>query len=51
MKTEILCDVSSCKFQKNQRCQAKTISVCCDNCLMPNCSHETACSSFVNKSK
>ena len=51
MKTEILCDVSSCKFQKDQRCQAKTISVCCDNCLMPNCSHETACSSVVNKSK
>ena len=46
-KTEILCNVNSCKFQKDQRCHAKTISVCCDNCVEPNCSHETACSSFA----
>ena len=50
-KTEILCNVNSCKFQKDQRCHAKTISVCCDNCVEPNCSPETACSSFACKTR
>ncbi len=47
-KTEILCNVNSCKFQKDQRCHAKTISVCCDNCVEPNCSHETACQALLS---
>lgn len=45
-KTEILCNVHSCVFQKENRCYAKTISVSCDNCIKPVESHETACGSF-----
>lgn len=48
-KTKILCDVSSCKFHENHECCANTITVCCDNCIQPNTSHETACKSFVCK--
>lgn len=46
MKTEILCNVNSCKFHKENRCHAKTISVGCDQVLNPSKSHETACESF-----
>ncbi|WP_075876737.1 DUF1540 domain-containing protein [Merdibacter massiliensis] len=49
MKTEIFCDVTSCKFQKDQHCNAKTITVCCDNCIHAKNVHETACSSFESK--
>ncbi len=45
-KTEILCNVHSCVFHKDNRCCAKTISICCDDCILPNESHETACKSF-----
>ena len=45
-KTKILCNVSNCEFYENQECHAQTISVCCDNCICPTCSHETACKSF-----
>lgn len=48
-KTKILCDVTNCKFHENHECCANTISVCCDNCIQPNSSHETACKSFVCK--
>lgn len=46
-KTEILCNVHSCKFHSQNRCEAEVISVCCDECMTPNTSHETACKSFV----
>lgn len=45
-KTEILCNVHSCVFQKNNCCNAETISVGCDDCIMPNIPHETECKSF-----
>lgn len=48
-KTKILCDVTSCRFHENHECGANTISVCCDNCIKPQDSHETACKSFVCK--
>lgn len=49
MKTEIVCNVNTCKFQKDKHCQAKKISICCDNCVLANDLHETACSSFEKK--
>ncbi|WP_416326514.1 DUF1540 domain-containing protein [[Eubacterium] hominis] len=45
-KTEILCNVHSCVYHKDNRCEAETISVCCDNCVEPNQCHETECKSF-----
>lgn len=48
-KTKILCDVTNCKFHADHECCAETISVCCDNCIHPSSSHETACKSFVCK--
>ncbi|MBS6373627.1 MAG: DUF1540 domain-containing protein [Erysipelotrichaceae bacterium] len=45
-KTEILCSVHSCKFHKENHCCAEKISVSCDNCILPNTSHETECKSF-----
>lgn len=45
-KTEILCNVHSCVYHKDNRCEAETISVCCDNCVEPNACHETECKSF-----
>lgn len=46
-KTKILCDVTSCHFHENHECKAETITVCCDNCIKPTHTHETACKSFV----
>lgn len=45
-KTEIICNVASCVFYKEDRCHAETISVSCDNCVNPKACHETECSSF-----
>lgn len=45
-KTEILCNVHSCTFHKENMCCADKISVASDNCIMPNEAHETKCSSF-----
>lgn len=45
-KTEILCNVHSCAFHKNQKCTAKCISVNCDSCISPSACHETKCASF-----
>lgn len=45
-KTEIMCNVHSCTFQKDGHCEANTISVGCDDCIMPNKSCETECKSF-----
>lgn len=50
-KTEILCNVHSCVYHKDDHCNAETISVSCDNCLMPNACHETECHSFCNRKK
>lgn len=49
MKTNINCDVCSCRFNQNKCCCAEEISVCCDNCMTPNSPHETKCSSFIDK--
>lgn len=48
-KTNILCDVTSCQFHENHKCCANTITVCCDQCVRPCTTHETACQSFVKK--
>lgn len=48
-KTEILCNVHSCVYQKDDRCHAETISVCCDNCIQPCECHETECKSFTRR--
>lgn len=32
-KTEILCSVHNCVYNKDACCNAETISVCCDNCV------------------
>lgn len=45
-KTEILCNVHSCVYQKDNHCEAETITVSCDNCVEPNHCHETECNSF-----
>ena len=48
-KTEILCSVASCVYHKDNRCEAETISVPCDNCVLPHRCSETECKSFRNK--
>lgn len=45
-KTEILCNVHSCAFHKENHCTAECISVGCDDCIMPNDCKETKCASF-----
>ena len=49
MKTIINCNVNSCKFYKDQKCNAHEISVSCDQVLSPNNSSQTACRSFTCK--
>ncbi|MEG0264936.1 MAG: DUF1540 domain-containing protein [Erysipelotrichaceae bacterium] len=50
-KTQIQCNVCSCRFQKENHCSANEISITCDQAIMPNSTHETACKSFVCKSE
>lgn len=51
-KTDILCNVNSCVYHKENHCGAETITVCCDNCIKPHESCETQCRSFkCNNSK
>lgn len=48
-KTEILCNVQSCVYYKENHCAAETITVSCNNCIMPNVCQETECKSFRRK--
>ncbi|MEG0469512.1 DUF1540 domain-containing protein [Amedibacillus sp. YH-ame10] len=50
-KTEILCSVANCVYHKDAHCEAETISVACDNCVIPNSCCETECNSFRNKNE
>lgn len=45
-KTTINCSVTSCIFNAQRKCDAHEISVGCDQCSSPNCTHETECVSF-----
>lgn len=45
-KTKINCSVNSCIFNVQNLCDANEISVGCDRCISPNCTHETECVSF-----
>ncbi len=45
-KTKINCSVLSCIFNQAKQCEAEEISVGCDRCVHPNCTHETECVSF-----
>ncbi|WP_294561304.1 DUF1540 domain-containing protein [uncultured Traorella sp.] len=45
-KTKINCSVMSCIFNNQKICDAHEISVGCDRCASPNCTHETECVSF-----
>ena len=45
-KTKINCSVLSCIFNQAKLCEAEEISVGCDRCVHPNCTHETECVSF-----
>lgn len=48
-KTEIVCSVRNCLYHKDSHCEAETISVACNNCIMPHDCGETECTSFRNK--